>query len=205
MLISHSKKFVFVHVPKTAGDSISEALAEFAEVNGSKNKTKHWPARTIREEHFLDSDAAWGDCFSFGVIRNPWEQVHSDYWFCRQHAVPADESGGWRDKVIRCKQITFAEFVVDICGKHGRSGPGLFDHYLADRTGRKMVFQVLRFERLAEEWPELCARLDLPQIELPRSNITPNRPDYRDDYDERSKFLVARKFAGDIDRFNYHF
>lgn len=205
MLISHKHKFVFVHVPKTGGDSVSAALAEFADVDGSRGSVKHWQARRIRNSCFAESDNRWSDYYSFGMVRNPWQQVHSDYWFCRTSEVPDTELGGWRDKVIRCKQIAFDQFVVDMCGAHGRSGAGLFQHYLADRHGRQMVSQVVRHEDLQDEWPMLCKRLVLPPITLPRRNVTPDRPDYRNDYDDRSRFLVGRKFADDIQRFNYSF
>lgn len=205
MLISHKHKFVFVHVPKTGGDSVSAALAEFADVDGSQGRPKHWPARRIRNDHFVGSGLTWSSYHSFGMIRNPWQQVHSDYWFCRRSPVPGIELGSWRDKVIRCKQIDFSQFVVDMCGEHGQSGPGLFRHYLSDRDGNPMVSQVIRQEDLATQWPTLCERLRLPAIELPRKNVTPNRPDYREDYNDRSKFLVGRKFADDVARFGYSF
>jgi hypothetical protein len=204
MLISHEHQFVFVHVPKTGGDSISAALSGLSEVDGSTGRSKHWSARRIRETHFSDSEA-WGDYFSFGVVRNPWEQVHSDYWFCRQSEVPSEAFGSWRDKVKRSKEISFSEFVTDICGMHGMAGPGLFGCYLADRNGRQMVTNVLRHENLAKEWSETCDWLGIPKVQLPRKNVTRDRPDYREDYDERSRFLVGRKFANDIQRFNYTF
>lgn len=205
MLISHKHKFVFAHVPKTGGDSITEALREFADVDKSWGRPKHWSARRIRDAHFLGTEFEWGQHLSFGVIRNPWEQVHSDYWFCRNSRVPGPKLGSWRDKVIRCKEICFAEFVVDICGAHGRSGPGLFSHYLADRSGNQMVSHIMRFERLEEEFAGLCQSIGLPGLDLPRKNVTPRRPDYRDEYDDRSRYLVGRRFADDVGRFGYTF
>lgn len=203
MLISRKHNFAFVHVPKTGGDSVSAALAPFADINGSQGRSKHWPARRVRKEYF--EGRTWGDCVSFGTVRNPWEQVHSDYWFCRQSPVPSESLGSWRDKVVRCKEIGFAEFVVDICGEHGRSGRGLFGHYLADRCGNQMVSHILRHEQLANEWPRLCQRIGIPEVELPRKNVTRGRPDYREGYDDKSQFLVGRKFAVDIERFGYSF
>jgi len=205
MLIGQRKRFVFVHVPKTGGDSISEALRPHAEIDESAGRAKHWSARHIRDRMFGGKSNRWGDFLSFGVVRNPWEQVHSDYHFCRSHEAPAGEVGGWREKVIRCKQIDFAQFVVDMCGEHGRNGAGLFGHYLANREGHQMVRRVIRFERLSQEFAGVCLSIRLPEIELPRKNVTPDRPDYRDEYDDRSRFLVGRKFADDIQRFGYTF
>ena len=209
MLINRSTRcrhFVFVHVPKTGGDSISEALRPYSAIDYSTGRKKHWSARTIRNSFFSeDSNHRWGDYFSFGVVRNPWEQVHSDYHFCRSHPVPAGDVGSWRNKVIRCKQISFAQFVVDVCGQHGRVGSGLFRSYLANRDGQQMVDFVMRHERLDADFSELCRCLKLPSLKLPRVNVTPARQHYRDDYDDRSRFLVGRKFADDIKRFNYTF
>lgn len=209
MLISDSHKFVFVHVPKCGGDSVTAALRPYAvEQSGehSTGDTKHSTARRIRREYFAENpNRHWQGFTSFAVVRNPWEQVHSDYWFCRNSSVPGHELGSWRDKVIRCKEIDFAEFVVDICGAHGRSGPGFFNHYLTDEAGRQMVTEILRHETLGADWAAICEKIGLPGLELPRINVTAKRPDYRDGYDGRSRFLVGRRFEDDVERFGYTF
>ena len=206
MLISDKHRFAFIHTPKCAGDSITAALAPFSNVDASQGRTKHWSARRVTSEFFTEERGRrWDDYETFGVIRNPWQQVHSDYWFCRNSPVPGHELGTWRDKVIRAKRITFAQFVVDICGEHGRSGPGLFAYYLADENGDALVKHVVRFEELAARWPAICNTIRVGEVELPRINVTAQRPDYRDDYDDRSRFLVSRRFADDIQRFEYKF
>lgn len=206
MLISDQHKFAFIHTPKCAGDSITQALIPFANVDASRGRAKHWSARRVKAEFFNESRGRrWDEYETLGVIRNPWQQVHSDYWFCRNSAVPGHELGTWRDKVIRAKRITFAQFVVDICGEHGRIGPGLFTHYLADERDEALVKHVVRFEELAERWPAICETIGVGEVELPRVNVTANRPDYREDYDDRSRFLVGRRFANDIQRFGYSF
>lgn len=205
MLISDSRKFVFIHTPKTGGDSVTEALGPYAIDNGlDRGNQKHWSARRIRQTYFSSTDRSWSSYFRFGFVRNPWQQVHSDYWFCRQSPIPGPEVGSWRDKVIRCKQITFAEFVIDMCGRHGRAGAGLCAHYLANNDGKQLA-SVYRYEDLPEAWLEICDRIGLSNLELPKINVTAQRPDYRECYDDRSRFLVERRFADDIKRFNYEF
>lgn len=207
MLISDTHRFVFIHVPKTGGDSISAALKPYADgLDASAGDRKHWTARRTRELLFGPQDQrCWSDYVSFGVIRNPWEQVHSDYWFCRRHPDPGPELGNWRYKVLRCKEITFAQFVRDICGEHGRAGVGHAEHYLCDRTGRQMVTRILQHEHLQDHVYDICQTIGLPPLKLPHLNVTPKRPRYQDDYDSRSRFLVARRFADDINRFHYTF
>tara|TARA_R110002072_G_scaffold238769_2_gene396378 strand:- start:298515 stop:299144 length:630 start_codon:yes stop_codon:yes gene_type:complete len=206
MLISDSRKFVFVHLMKTGGESITETLMPFASVVYPDGHYKHATARTIRREFFApENGREWSDYFSFGVIRNPWEQVHSDYHYCRRCGVPNARYGTWRDKVIRAKSQSFAEFVVDICGPHGTDGPGMFQHYLADEHGEQMVSRVVRMEDLLSEWSGICDALELLFFELPRRNVTASRPDYRAEYDDRSRHLVSVRFADDIQRFGYSF
>jgi hypothetical protein len=206
MLISDANKFVFVHTPKCGGDSMTVALKPSAIDDGSdRGERKHWSVRRIRQEYFSSPDRSWSRYFRFGFVRNPWQQVHSDYWFCRNHPVPGPEVGSWRDKVIRCKQIDFSQFVVDMCGQHGRAGVGLFGHYLANNDGQKLTSKVYRHEDLSEAWPDICENIGLPLLDLPRVNVTPDKPDFREDYDDRSRFLVERRFADDIQRFNYEF
>lgn len=207
MLISDQHRFAFIHVPKTGGDAISHALRPYADgVDASQGEDKHWNARRTRDTLFgEDHGRRWGAYFSFGVIRNPWEQVHSDYHFCRQSDDPGESAGSWRFKVLRSRELSFAEFVVEICGEHGCGGVGLTQHYLCNREGQQMVTRILRHETLQAEWPAVCAAIGLPTLELPRVNVTRNRPDYRDEYDDRSRFLVGRRFADDVERFAYTF
>lgn len=206
MLISDAHKFAFIHVPKTGGDSVTAALKSYAECDGSIGRVKHWTARHLKQLFFREEvGRVWSQYHTFGMIRNPWQQVHSDYWFCRNSPIPGVELGSWRDKVIRAKGQTFAQFVVDICGENGTDGRGLFHTYLAGNDGNQLVSDVIRLEDIATEWPKLCGAIGLPGIELPCRNMTPRRPDYRDDYDDRSRFLVGRKFADDIRRFDYSF
>ena len=208
MLISDSHKFVFVHLPKTGGDSITAALRPYAIDGGvgqAVGSPKHWTAQRIRTEYFQRrQDRSWAEYFRFGVVRNPWQQVHSDYWFCRNSSVPGHELGSWRDKVIRSKEVSFSQFVVDICGEHGCAGCGNYQHYLTI-DHRQAVTQILRYESLAEDFRQVCETFGLPTIELPRKNVTPRKTDFREDYDGRSRFLVGRRFADDIERFNYTF
>lgn len=207
MLLSDQHQFVFIHVPKTGGDSISAALRQHADgVDASAGDRKHWNARRTREALFGETHGrAWGEYTSFGVIRNPWDQVHSDYHFCRQSPDPGPEFGNWRFKVLRTKQIDFPQFVEETCGTHGRAGSSLWHHYLCDRNGRQMITHVLKHERLRDDWPVLCEALGIAPMQLPRLNVTHNRPDYRHEYDSRSRYLVSRRFAADIEHFGYTF
>jgi hypothetical protein len=95
-IINSSKKFVFVHVPKAAGTSVTNALSKYTtyqdlEMGGThfgeqiqpayKKRFgigKHTPASGIREVIGQD---AWDSMFKFSIVRNPYERVISTYKF----------------------------------------------------------------------------------------------------------------------------
>lgn len=83
MILSREKKFVFIHIPKTAGTSISKLLKEIVSDAASPFNT-HLPARAIQlraEKIRGTEDIASYQSFSF--VRNPFERMHSLYHFIK--------------------------------------------------------------------------------------------------------------------------
>lgn len=102
MIINHTYKFIFVHVPKNAGTSVTQALSKLStwrdlEIGGTQlgeamapqfNKRfglrKHSPATQIRK---VVGDDIWASYYKFGFVRDPISRVHSIWSFLRK----------WRD------------------------------------------------------------------------------------------------------------
>lgn len=99
MIISHSHKFVFIHVHKTAGESVSAALApilgkqdllvegavrtalqrRFApKYRAARQLTKHSPAADVRT--YL-GEQQWADMYRFAVVRDPVRRAISLYTY----------------------------------------------------------------------------------------------------------------------------
>ena len=76
MIINKSKRFIFVHNPKTAGSSIHKALAAYNEVKRPA-KTKHETISELQNRTSLRLD----EYFVFGFARNPWDRFSSFYHF----------------------------------------------------------------------------------------------------------------------------
>lgn len=104
MIISHRYRFIFIHLHKTAGDSICDALrphlaksdfvlqSDFqtwiqkhttrpAEAN--LGLRKHSPAHTIRDK--IDPDV-WNTYYKFAFVRHPYDRALSLYHFAAKKA-----------------------------------------------------------------------------------------------------------------------
>ena len=71
MPISRENNLIFVHIPKNAGTSIQEKF-KMEQAGG------HQTSQQMRNEN----PKLWGDYNSFCVVRNPWDRMVSNYYYC---------------------------------------------------------------------------------------------------------------------------
>lgn len=86
-IITKNPNVIFIHIPKTAGSSITKWLQVNAK--GKKIKGKH----SNMNEHKI------GDHFVFACVRNPYDWVYSGWSFMR--------------KFNMAKRITLHEYIID--------------------------------------------------------------------------------------------
>ncbi len=200
-MISRKHSFIFVHVPKTGGNSVSCALLPFTESTleeaespaGWGSGENFWTVDPVfgRDKHFTaDHYARIMDTRSFtffGTVRNPWDWAVSLYFFRKQTAV-----FNWQ----RVGPETFdnEEFRGFL-----HAGEPTQSTYLG-----RMAVRILRFERLADDFAELCRTLGLGALKLDKINAS-RRPKYRDVLDADLAAEVGRIYAEDADRFGYRF
>ena len=211
MLISHTHRFAFVHVPKTGGCSVKIALAPFADdvlayapnrwldrcgvhVNYFapwpwKRFRTHTPASILHRE--LPADAVAG-LFMFAFVRNPWDLLVSSYHFLRR-----DRSH--RRGRLAARLGSFARYV----DYELRRGKLLQTRMLTSRHGRLLVDFVGRFETLEADFALVANHLGLT-ARLPHVNAV-RHGDYRAHYTPRLVARVADAFGADIERFGYVF
>ena len=178
---------LFVHINKTGGSSIERALA------------LPFQHRTARELVDLVGPDRWRSCFTFAFVRNPWDKVVSHYFY----RVKTDQTG------LADRHLDFDEWVLRA---YGRREPRYHDdpkwfmpqiEWIADEDGEILVDFVGRFERLEEDFAEVCRRLGR-DARLPHVKAS-DRPPYAETYSPESAEIVRRHFAADIELFGYEF
>lgn len=204
-MISHRKRFIFVHIPKTGGTSVERALARHGTwLQGTQNFDslyfKHAVARDLRR---MMGDEYWR-YFRFTVVRNPWDWAVSSYAFNRGMHRPfvrgSDYPVGAPPEFTR--EWSFKHWLRWWIDTFAPQQSGM----LVDEAGELMVNQVIRFEELDAAFPRLCLRLRIWPRRLPHVNKTPDRLEsYQSYYDDESRRWVEQGFADDIRRFGYRF
>ncbi len=173
----------------------------------------HMGAKEIRR---FVSPEVWKGYFKFCVERNPYDKVISLYaWWreleaqwrldplkFRRDLGAAARGVEWMIAHHPVGDMTLSQFV-----QSGRANlvQG-YDLYTID--GEVVVDRILRYERLAEEWPEMARDLSLNDLqELPRAKSGIRKPGvhYRDQLNETDRAKIARVFAREIALLGYEF
>lgn len=225
MIISHSRKFIFIKSAKTAGTSLETALSNYCagddvvtplgDYEFNKDPTGRWQHQAMNVGDFQQHDwavtirdkvgpAIWNDYFKFSIARNPWDRVVSLYTWKSRNERKNQAGPGLLGKLIGkddSLQQTRAKFSQFLAGDWDTNDR----FYVID--DELCVDFVLRYESLADDVVTLCSRLGIPTIELPRlkSGFRKDELHYSDYYDEASKALVGERHRNDLRFFGYRF
>ena len=212
-MISLQKNFLFVHIPKTGGNSLSSALLRWSE---DELATSMWHQDGVERfdinnpgygthKHSILADyrAAlpedlYAGLFKFSVLRNPWERVISAY-FSPHQVISLKVLGGW-------DRGRFLELL-----ESGRLLTRPLRHFITSippsPEGAALDSELdflLRYENLEADFAELCDRIEVPRIALPRFNASERKP-YTHYYDAELREIVGQRYAEEIAFGGYEF
>jgi hypothetical protein len=200
-MISFQKRFLFVHIPKTAGNSIQSVLRDYSEDElvalrkeqdgierfGLRNPNykikKH---STLSEYHHALGQEQFRGLYKFTCVRNPWDRMVSYYF------TPTQTPERWDRKKFRgiiSKTVSLSEYL--------RLHDGEGDPFAN-------VDYIMRFENLADDFRAVCSAIGISPPTLPQYNRS-RREHYSRYYDDELRELVQTRFAAEIDRFGYTF
>ena len=217
MLLSIRHRFLFIHTAKTGGTSVRAAfrghrwrdpyrLPQFlcSRISGLAGHRlgvkfpRH--AKAIAAQEMLPR-AFYDSLFKFVFVRNPWDlQVSSFHHIKRErpHLTQGHDSFedflSWKLDPGRSYQY------------HIDTSIGLQTDYLVDLHGNVIVDHIGRYERLEQDFDEICRRIGVSGLSLPHKRRAGDRKsDYRRYYTDATTELVATHFRRDIEILGYAF
>ena len=210
MVISDSHRFVFIHIQKTGGTSLSRVLVESLDAEHYGGTDSHI--------HLSRAHADYPRTRAYraaAFVRNPWDRLVSWYAEILQNGrrVPWWERL-WNRRYNLLRHQVLAH--TDSFESFLRLGPGFRSRlgyhpfrtnqvdWLTDGDGRVAVDFVGRFERLEHDARELCAMFGVEPSSIPHLNASARRS-YRDYYTAETRDMVARRFERDVEAFGYDF
>ena len=216
MIVNNSHRFVFIHVPKAAGTSVTRELSRFTtfrdvEVGGTRygekiqdiyasrfDLRKHSPAAKIRAKA---GPEVWRGYFAFAFVRSPYARAYSLWKFLRKwkegphHALAAG--------------LSFEDF---ICAEDVRRGDVDIAkpqaHWLSDANGEIMdgVDFVGRVERFDEDFSFILstiARRPTTYRSEKRENASADVGEWETEMTPRAQAAIDEIFAEDFRLFGY--
>jgi hypothetical protein len=209
-MISATKKFIFIHPPKTAGNSIQNILRKYSEdkilsqrkdphnkniLDGFRLKNNH--LKTEKHSSLNDYYHNWNaemfgnieNYFKFGTTRNPWDRAVSLYF----HGLKLGTQPPFTKKNFLNHLRTTNFWKRPLCSFLSVKNHGL----------EKIDF-LIKYESLQEDFDVACDKIGIPREKLPVTNKSKHEH-YTEHYDDETRDVAAKKFAKDIEYFGYEF
>lgn len=197
-MISDSLKLIFMHIPKTAGSSVTYFLRNYANENVELAKSRLGPGKGVsvndsetgqNVKHIplhklLKKNPEYQDYFKFTVVRNPYDRVMSYYF--------------WHKGNRKCKK----EFDKDDFKRFVRQLGDFQSNYIYDpETGELLVDKIVKFESLVTGLSSIPRLSRFNFSNLPKLNVSRN--EFQRFYDNELKDLVWTKFKKDFELLGY--
>jgi len=192
-MISHNDpKFLFIHLPKNAGSSVTKVLADYIGVDREDLRPQKYKFIYSREIPSV-LDGKQDDYFIFTVIRNPWERTVSYFHYLQQirqppHNLSKDvkfanwvRAGGFRTLQTQMSQLS-DEFPCNVS---------------------RYIDYVARLERLSEDWLKICEEMGV-SCDMMHDKKSKHKH-YSEYYNEITKDIVYKFYKDDVECLGYEF
>jgi hypothetical protein len=219
IVISHQYRAIFVHIPKSAGTSVGTKISVY-EDDGQWGMQDHRairhliPLRNLELKNYLrfvnyeivyrhvrdrvllnrqyPSKTQLDSYFKFTFVRNSWARVFSwyknvmdDSKHMKRYRIAEGASFDW---FVKNRLHTLKDQL----------------YYITDANGNIGVDFIGRYENLADDFSQVCTKLNILDPQLPRKN-SEGAPLYINHYDDHLIEIVARRYKRDIEYFKFEF
>jgi hypothetical protein len=191
-----NKKLLFIHIPKTGGKSVKQALTGSDFEVFPHTKFSQVPP-FIRDQYFVAA-----------FVRNPWARLVSTFFYLRQGGQNIfDEIK--RSLIIGEYLNDFERFVKKELQENSEFllQQILFTpqyRFLVNEEGSLGVDYIGKVESFTKDFDSLCEIIGVQDVELPHHNKS-NHSSYTEYYDSQMVSIVRELYHKDIEILEYEF
>lgn len=193
-ILDVKNNLIFVHIPKTAGSSITNLIcSNVPDFDGKHEHNQefvrlgryHWTASKISQEY----PKLFKDAISFAIVRNPFAWLQSIHYYQAASPTPPHHK--------KANELGFNGFVRYFIEQDKRS----MKFFVCDQDNNILVNKVLRFEDFdSSVLPFLRRFYDLSELQ---HTMKTDKRDLSRDFDLDTFLLVKETYADDITLFGY--
>ena len=221
MIISHRLKYIFFHVPKTAGTSLSSILMSPTFMPDVVGKWEGMPKHKLKEKPLMDwnlkqhsnvqqakqyfqehTNRDFNEYFKFAFVRNPWDRQVSIYEYYMQNVI-SQKNPSYKNIELahKYKDEPASKFLSEVVS------PTQSD-FLCDEYGDNAISYMGKFENLEKDigiiLSNIVPGLSRSSWELEHTNKT-KRKHYREYFDKESELVISETHKKDIELGGYTF
>ena len=183
---------VFIHIPKTAGTSVAQALFG----KGSRH------VRCI--EYEKANPRKFHRYFKFAFVRSPWIRLYSAYHYLQRGGMGSQDSAWAEEHLVKYR--SFEQFVREWVNEDNIMSWVHFQpqhHFITGSNGQMAMDFLGRMENITADFDFVCRKLGI-SVSLPEVNKTEKLP-YTDAYTPEMIDIVARAYHRDVAMLGYAF
>jgi len=207
---------VYVEIPKVACTSLKVAIAQLLgiDLGGADGDPHQVDFPSI--DYNTNPSTLFPGYFSFAFVRNPWDRLVS----CYRDKVAGEVDGftystiraGIADCLARFDAFTpdmaFNDFVDAVASIPDTEADEHFRSqytFIINRDDAVAVNYLGRYETLPKDLRTIQQRTGMPAFTLPHLQAAATQVAYSEYYNDRTRKIVAERYASDIDMFEYQF
>ena len=203
-MINHDHRCIFVHIPKTAGNSINRVFGvKWQDHKDLASYAAEQPAEVIEQY------------YKFAIVRNPWARMLSDYNYQVKKSRAKDSKLFLYDD--QGEQRLFRAWIEAALSDPFRYAPSTWGGDTSAKVhrwspqvdwmsldGEIAVNKIVHLENLDQGFGEVCEHLGINAPRVPHRNGRFHFH-YSWYYDNSTRDLIGEYYAKDIEAFGYSF
>ena len=188
MPISHEHKAIFVHIPKTGGQSVSKMLG----IKKTKDNYYHYDSKQERT-HYTIHMIPELDYYKFTFVRNPYTRIVSEYHHRMKNLNVYHEPTENKMSFVEYCNILYDRWESIKYAEHFTKS-----HVIPQYMFVSITMDIYKFEDFDNECKRLCDRLGIVR-KVPKINVS----DYTSEHTEETIQITNRLYKKDFEQFNY--